>query len=105
MTLYLSRTAVLDLKSFSKFPGAPYLIAPGTDKVRGILLGPAHMLTVMHCQKHVCPIFLDGLPTVNRSSIVPDDNCILRVERGQGGGIFVVQCLTKYFCEREKLLA
>ena len=54
--------------------------------------------------EHVCLIFLDGLPTVNRSC-VRHKNRVLREERGHGGGIVVVSCLVKFFNERVKLLA
>jgi len=63
------------------------------------------MLAEMHCLELVCPMFLDGLPTVNRSSVVPHDNRVLRVERGHGGGVAVDQSIVQFLNEREKLLA
>ena len=49
-------------------------------------------------------IFLDGLPTVNRSC-VRHNNRVLREERCHGGSIIVVFCLVKFLNERGKLLA
>jgi hypothetical protein len=62
------------------------------------------MVAEMELLEQVCIIFLDGLPTVNRSC-VRHLNPVLRVERGQGGCIAVVECLVIFFTERVKLLA
>src|SRR5271165_386673 len=57
----------------------------------------------MHFLERVCPMFLNGLPTVNRSC-VPHINRVFRVERGHGGGIVVVDCLGILLTDRNKLL-
>ena len=62
------------------------------------------MVAEMHLLEHVCIIFLDGLPTVNRSC-VRHQNRVLREERSKGGGIVVVVCIVKFFVERVNLLA
>src|SRR6516225_2162588 len=105
MALCLRRAAVFGLESFTKFPSAPYLIAPRTYNVRGILLWFTRVLVVMHHLEHVCPVFLDCLPTVNRSSVIPHDNRVFCVECGHGGGILVGPCLVKFFMKCENLLA
>jgi hypothetical protein len=48
-------------------------------------------------------MFLDGLPTDNRT-VVRYLNRVLRVERGSGGGIVVVLCVVKFFSECDNLL-
>jgi hypothetical protein len=62
------------------------------------------MVAYLHVLEHVCPIFLEGLPAVNRSS-VRYLNSVLREERGQGSCIVVVPCLVKFISKRENLLA
>jgi hypothetical protein len=43
----------------------------------------------MHFLEHVCEMFLECFPTVNRT-LVRHLNRVLRVKRGQGRGIAVV---------------
>ena len=50
----LRRAAVFGLKGFTKFPSAPYLIAPRTYNVRRVLLRFARVLAVLHRLEHVC---------------------------------------------------
>jgi hypothetical protein len=52
------------------------------------------MVAVMPLLEHVCPMFLDGLPTENRS-LRSHKNRVLGVKRGQGSGITVIECLVK----------
>ena len=98
------RTAVLALNSRTPFSGRPHLIASRTYNVRGILIDRDEMVAEMHLLEHVCIMFLDGLPTVNRSC-VRHINRVLREERGHGGGIVVVECIVIFFNDRDKLLA
>jgi hypothetical protein len=72
--------------------------------VRRILIGLVEVLAEMNLLEHVCPMFLDGLPTVNRSC-VRYNNRVLRVERSDGGGIVVVDCIAMFFNDRDKPLA
>ena len=62
------------------------------------------MVTEMHILEQVCKIFLDGLPTVNRSCFV-HQNRVFREARGQGGGIAVVECIVIFFMERDNCAA
>ena len=50
----------------------------------------------MNLLEQVCIMFLDCLPTVNRSC-VRHLNSVLRVERGVGGGIVVVDRFVIFF--------
>jgi hypothetical protein len=70
--------------------------------VRGKLIERGDMVTEIQFQ--VCPKFLKGGPTVNRSC-VRDLNRVIREERGPGGLIVAVPYLIKFFKERDKLLA
>src|SRR5258707_14856452 len=72
--------------------------------VRGILIGFSDMVAEMNLLKQVCKMFLNGIPTVNRSC-VRYDNSVLCVERGQRGRIVVVPCLVKFLNERVEPLA
>jgi len=98
------RTEVLALNSQTPFSGCPHLIASRTYNVRGKLIDRDEMVAEMHFLEQVCKIFLDGLPTVNRSS-VRHINRVLREERGDGGGIVLVPWLGMFFIERDKPLA
>src|SRR5260221_10695531 len=62
------------------------------------------MVAEMNLLKQVCKMFLNGIPTVNRSC-VRYDNSVLCVERGQRGRIVVVPCLVKFLNERVEPLA
>jgi hypothetical protein len=57
----------------------------------------------MHFLEVVCMPFLDRLATVNRPC-VRHQNRVIRVERGQGGGIVLIVCVVKFFGERDNLL-
>src|SRR4029077_15936370 len=48
-------------------------------------------------------MFLNGLPTINRSCVLYKDR-VLREECCQSSGIVVVPCLVNFFTERFKLL-
>src|SRR5271165_2696872 len=54
--------------------------------------------------ERVCPMFLDGIPTVNRWCVGAHDNRVLCVERGQGSGIAVDESIVEFFIKRETLL-
>src|SRR4029077_10271261 len=69
VSLELYRIAGLALKSLTPFSGIISLIASRTYTVRGILISRAEMVAEMKLFEHVCMIFLDGLPTVNRSCV------------------------------------
>jgi len=69
--------------------------------VRGILISRAEMVAEMKLFEHVRMIFLDGIPTVNRSC-VRHLNRVIRKERGPGGVIVAVPYLVKFFKERDK---
>jgi hypothetical protein len=60
--------------------------------VREIRIALVEKVAEMYFLERVCPMFLNGLPTVNRSC-VRYINRVFRVERGHGGGIVVVDCL------------
>ena len=92
------------MNSETVFSGRPHLIASRTYNVRRILIEHGEMVAEMHFLEQVCLMFLDGLPTVNRT-FVRHENCVLREELGKGGRIVVVVCLVKFFKERDKLLA
>lgn len=88
----------MPLKSCIPFPVAPYLIASPTYNVRGILIGLARMVAKLDVLKQACIIFLNSVPTVNRSCFI-HQNSVFRVERGQTGGIAVVAGLVSLFSE------
>jgi hypothetical protein len=100
----LLRTAGLAFKGHIPFPVPPHFIASCTYSVRGILIGLGNMVAEMHFPEHVCVMFRDGLPTVNRS-LRSHKNRVLREERCHGGGIVIVVCLVKLFRERISHLA
>jgi len=58
MALLFYRGGVLDLNSYTPFPGGPDLIASRTYSVRGILFGRAQMLDEMYRLEQVCIKFL-----------------------------------------------
>jgi hypothetical protein len=53
--------------------------------------------------EHVCPMFLDGLPTISRTCVIHQDR-VLGVERTESGGIAAVECLVSLPTERTELL-
>jgi hypothetical protein len=53
------------------------------------------MVAEMHFLEPVSIMSLDGLATVNRSCVRHMDP-VLRVERGQGSGIAVVECVVSF---------
>ena len=85
-------SGVLALHGRTPLPDAPNLIASRTYNVRRILVALAEMVAEMKLHEQACMIFLDGLPTVNRSSVC-HKNRVLCEDRAQGGGIAVVECL------------
>jgi hypothetical protein len=91
------------LNSRTPFPVAPFLIASRSYNVRGILIALADMVAEMNLFEQLCIIFPDGLPTVNRSSVI-HQNRVLLEGRGQGDFIAVVECLGIFLIERGKLL-
>jgi hypothetical protein len=91
------------LKSQTPFPVFPYLIASRTYNVRGILIALVEIVAEMKLLEQDCMIFLDGLPTVNRSC-VRHKNRVLCEERGHGGGIAVVKGLVILLTLRIELL-
>src|SRR6516165_184769 len=103
IALSFYRTKILAFKSHSPYPVAPCLIASRSYNVRGILISLVEMIAEMNLLEYVCPMFHDGLPTVNRPCII-HQNRVLRVEWGQGGGIAVVERLVSFLTERFKLL-
>jgi len=80
------------LTSLTPFSGYPCLVASRTYNVRGIPIGLADMVFGVPSLDHVCIPFLNGLPTVDYSSSA-HKNRVLRVERGDGGCVIVVDCL------------
>jgi hypothetical protein len=69
--------------------------------VRGIQIDLCDVVTEMKLLKQVCIIFLDALPTVNRS-FRSHLNRVLREGRGDGGGIVFVVCLIFSFNEASR---
>jgi hypothetical protein len=94
----LLRTAGLALKSHIPFPVPPHLVASRTYNVRGILIGFGDMLAEMQLLAHAWGMFLDCLPTVNRS-LRSHKNRVFCEGRGNGGGIVVIVCLSFSFKE------
>ena len=104
IALGIYRTEVLAFKSRSPFPAGPCFIASRSYNVRGILISRDDMVAEMNLLEQVCIMFLNGLPTINRSCVI-HQNRILRVERGKPGGIAVIECLVFFFIVRGKRLA
>jgi hypothetical protein len=94
IALELYRTTALALKSKTPFPGPPDLIASRSYHVRGTLIVLVEMVAEMPFLEHSREKLLDGLPTENRS-LRSRLNRVLRVQRGQGSGIAVIECLVK----------
>jgi hypothetical protein len=53
------------------------------------------MVAEAHFLKQVCPIFLEGVPTVNWSDVRYFDG-VIREERGKNGGIVIVPYLVVF---------
>ena len=104
ITLAVYRIATLDLPSHTPCSVFPHLLTICTYRVRGIRIGRRDIVAETPLLEQVCIILLDGLPTVNRSS-VSHQNRVLCEERGQGRGIVVVKCLVILFILRTKLLS
>src|ERR1700685_1105663 len=68
VSLELHRIALLalNLNSRAPFSGIPSLIAYNS---RGVLIDLADMVAEMHLIEQVCIIFLECLPTINRSCV------------------------------------
>jgi hypothetical protein len=98
IALSRSRITAVHLPSQTPFPVPPYFSVTSCRcfEVGGIFCAdiPAKV-TEMNLLEQVCAMFLDGLPTVNRSCVI-HQNRVLRVERGQGDGIAVVVCLVNF---------
>jgi hypothetical protein len=62
------------------------------------------MVAEMDFLKQVCRMFLDDLPTLNRTLVRHLDRT-LRIERGQAGCTAVVECFVIFLIERAKRLA
>ena len=71
--------------------------------MRRIMIPLAKIVAEMDLSKQVCIMFLDGLPTVNRSCVM-HQNRVVRVGRGQGGGIVFAPRLVSLFTQSGKLL-
>jgi len=95
------RLSVLALKSLTPFSICRNIISP-TYNAKGICLGD--IVFGVPVLEYLRQSFLDSLPTVNRT-LGRHLNRILRVERGQGGGIVVIPRIGNFFADRDKLLA
>src|ERR1700676_3198967 len=98
------RLAALDLPSHTPRSVLPHFLAVGAYSVGTFWAISRVIVTEMHILKQVFIMFLDGVPTGNRSRVI-DQNRILREERGQGVSVIVVPSILKFLSEREKLLA
>jgi hypothetical protein len=103
VALGVHRTEFLALQSRTPFPVAPRLITSRSYHVRGILIALVEMVAKLNLLEHVCPMLLDGRPTVNRTCVI-DQNRVLRLERTESGGIAAVECLVSLLTERTELL-
>jgi hypothetical protein len=88
------------LHSRTPCSGRPQLIASRAYNVRGILIDRDEAVAQMKLLEQVCMKFLDGRPTVNRSS-VRHKNPVFREERGDGCGIVLVESIVIFFNERD----
>jgi hypothetical protein len=69
----------------------------------GIPIALIEMVAELNLFEHVCPMFRDSLPTVNRSCVI-HQNRVLGVQGSQSGGIPAVECLVSLLTERTELL-
>ena len=96
------RLAALDLPSHTPCSVLPHFLAVGAYSVGTFWAISRMIVTEVHILKQVFIMFLDGVPTGNRSRVI-DQHRILRKERGQGGSVVVVPSILKFLSEREKV--
>jgi hypothetical protein len=82
--LDLDRAAGVALPGITPFSGCPQLIASRTYQVRGIPIELGDVAFGVPSLEQVCIPFLNGLPTVDWSS-VRHKNRVVREERSDGG--------------------
>src|SRR5258708_29942518 len=98
------RIAGLFLKNQIPFPVAPHLVTSRSYDMRGMLIRFVDMVAEVQILEHICKMFLNGLPTVNRP-FVCHENPVVCEECRDRVGIVLVDCLVILFYFRVKLLA